>query len=47
MTDAMWDDTDEPEWVSTAPIEGFVRRFATGQLDHLHGRFVHAVKDEY
>ena len=47
MTDAMWDDADEPAWVSTAPVEGFVRRFAAGELDHLHGRFVHAVKDDY
>ncbi len=47
MTSSMWDDSDDIEFGPTEPVEGFVRRFAAGELDHLHGRFVHAVKDTY
>ena len=47
MTEEMWDESDDIEFGSTEPVETFVRRFAAGELDHLHGRFVHAVKDDY
>ncbi len=47
MTEQMWDGTDDVEFGPSEPIETFVRRFAAGELDHLHGRFVHAVKDDY
>ncbi len=47
MTEEMWDESDDVEFGSTEPVETFVRRFAVGELDHLHGRFVHAVKDDY
>ena len=47
MTEKMWDDTDDLDWVSTEPIERFVRRFAAGELDHLHGQFVRAATDDY
>ncbi len=47
MTDTMWDESDDVEFGPTEPVEHFVRRFAAGELDHLHGQFVHAVKDEY
>jgi 3-oxoacyl-[acyl-carrier protein] reductase len=47
MTETMWDDTDDLSWASTEPIEQFVRRFAAGELDHLHGQFVRATKDDY
>ena len=47
MTVTMWDESDEVEFGPTEPVETFVRRFAAGELDHLHGSFVHAVKDDY
>ena len=47
MTVTMWDQSDEVEFGPTEPVETFVRRFAAGELDHLHGSFVHAVKDDY
>ena len=47
MTEQMWDDSDDVTFGSSEPVETFVRRFAAGELDHLHGRFVHAVNDAY
>jgi hypothetical protein len=47
MTDSMWDPEDDVTFGDTSAVEGFVRRFAAGELDQLHGRFVHAVKDDY
>ena len=47
MTMEMFDPGDGVEFGDLAPVTGFVRRFARGDLDHLHGQFVHAVKDSY
>ncbi len=47
MTEEMWDESDDIEFGSTEPVENFVRRFVAGELDHLHGQFIHAVKDDY
>ena len=47
MTASMWDPEDAVEFGSTESVERFVRLFAAGELDHLHGRFVHAVRDAY
>jgi NAD(P)-dependent dehydrogenase (short-subunit alcohol dehydrogenase family) len=47
MTETMWDAADDVAFGSTEPVERFVRRFAAGELDHLHGHFVHAVHDEF
>ncbi len=47
MTDTMWDDSDDVTFGEATPVLEFVRRFATGELDHLHGQFVHAVNDAY
>jgi NAD(P)-dependent dehydrogenase (short-subunit alcohol dehydrogenase family) len=47
MTETMWDESDGVEFGPTEPVETFVRRFGAGELDHLHGQFVHAVKDDY
>ena len=47
MTETMWGDADAVEFGSLDPLLRFVRRFAAGDLDHLHGEFVHAVKDGY
>lgn len=49
MTETMWGGagSDPVEFGSLEPLLRFVRRFAAGELDHLHGRFVHTVKDGY
>jgi NADP-dependent 3-hydroxy acid dehydrogenase YdfG len=47
MTESMFDPEDGIEFGGLAPVIDFVRRFAAGELDHVHGRFVHAVKDTY
>ena len=49
MTETMWGGTGEDpvEFGSLEPLLRFVRRFAAGELDHLHGQFVHTVKDGY
>lgn len=45
MTESMWTDADDVTFGSSEPVTRFVRRFAAGELDHLHGHFVHAVND--
>lgn len=47
MTADMFDATDGVTFGGLQPVTTFVTRFARGELDHLHGRFVHAVKDDY
>ena len=47
MTADMFDASDGVSFGGVEPVVGFVTRFARGELDHLHGRFVHAVKDHY
>ncbi|MGH3446173.1 MAG: SDR family NAD(P)-dependent oxidoreductase [Nocardioidaceae bacterium] len=47
MTETMWGPAGTVEFGSIDPMVGFVRRFAAGELDHLHGQFVHTVKDDY
>ena len=46
MTETMWGPPDEQPW---NPVERFVDvvvRFARGELDAVHGRFVHAARDD-
>lgn len=45
MTEHMWDASDDVAFGSVEPVTRFVTRFARGELDHLHGRFIHAVRD--
>ncbi len=51
MTEKMWADPAgsdaKLEFGSVDPLLRFVQRFAAGELDHLHGQFVHTVKDGY
>jgi NAD(P)-dependent dehydrogenase (short-subunit alcohol dehydrogenase family) len=47
MTEAMFDPDEGVEFGDVGPVTDFVRRFAAGELDHLHGQFVHAVNDDY
>ncbi|MGI8993441.1 MAG: SDR family oxidoreductase, partial [Nocardioidaceae bacterium] len=51
MTETMWADPAgsdaKLEFGSVDPLLRFVQRFAAGELDHLHGQFVHTVKDGY
>jgi NAD(P)-dependent dehydrogenase (short-subunit alcohol dehydrogenase family) len=46
MTEQMWGPPDEQAWNPVERIVEVVRRFAAGDLDALHGRFVHAAKDD-
>jgi NAD(P)-dependent dehydrogenase (short-subunit alcohol dehydrogenase family) len=46
MTEGMFE-PGEVGFGDIGPVGDFVRRFALGELDHLHGRFVHAVKDDF
>jgi NAD(P)-dependent dehydrogenase (short-subunit alcohol dehydrogenase family) len=46
MTETMWGPADEQPWNPVARIVDLVRRFARGDLDSLHGRVVHAAKDD-
>jgi 3-oxoacyl-[acyl-carrier protein] reductase len=47
MTETMFDPDEGVEFGALGPVTDFVRRFAAGKLDDLHGRFVHAVNDDY
>lgn len=47
MTETMWGSADDVDFGSLDPMRRFVRRFATGELDHLHGRFVQVAKEGY
>jgi NAD(P)-dependent dehydrogenase (short-subunit alcohol dehydrogenase family) len=46
MTETMWGPPDEQSWNDPARIVDAVLRFARGDLDRLHGRFVHAARDD-
>ena len=46
MTETMWGPPEEQAWNDASRVVDVVRRFAAGQLDALHGRFVHAVRDD-
>lgn len=46
MTETMWGPPDEQSWNPVERMVEAVRRFAAGDLDALHGRFVHAAKDD-
>jgi len=46
MTETMWGAPDEQPWNDVQRMVDGVIRFARGDLDALHGRFVHAVDDD-
>lgn len=46
MTEGMWGDLPESAYGSADPLCTVARRFAAGELDALHGWFVHAAKDD-
>jgi NAD(P)-dependent dehydrogenase (short-subunit alcohol dehydrogenase family) len=46
MTETMWGPAEEQPWNPVEAITGLVLRFARGELDLLHGRFVHAARDD-
>jgi NAD(P)-dependent dehydrogenase (short-subunit alcohol dehydrogenase family) len=46
MTETMWGPPDEQSWNPVEQITSLVLRFARGDLDALHGRFVHASRDD-
>lgn len=46
MTETMWGPPDEQPWNDVDRVVEVVRRFAAGDLDALHGRFVHAARDD-
>jgi NAD(P)-dependent dehydrogenase (short-subunit alcohol dehydrogenase family) len=46
MTETMWGPAEEQRWNPVARVTGLVLRFARGDLDALHGRFVHAARDD-
>jgi 3-oxoacyl-[acyl-carrier protein] reductase len=46
MTETMWGPPDEQPWNDAARIVEVALRFAAGDLDALHGRFVHAARDD-
>lgn len=47
MTQTMWGSADDVDFGSLDPMKRFVRRFAVGELDHLHGAFVQVAKEGY
>jgi len=46
MTETMWGPADEQPWNDPARTVAAVVRFARGELDTLHGTFVHAARDD-
>ncbi|MDQ4009064.1 MAG: SDR family oxidoreductase, partial [Actinomycetota bacterium] len=46
MTEHMWEGVSESDFGSAEPLCSVARRFAAGELDALHGWFVHAAKDD-
>jgi 3-oxoacyl-[acyl-carrier protein] reductase len=46
MTEQMWEGLPDSAYGSAQPLCTVVRRFAAGELDALHGWFVHAAKDD-
>ena len=46
MTETMWGPAQDQPWNPVQHMVEVVLRFARGDLDALHGRFVHAVRDD-
>ena len=46
MTETMWGPAEDQPWNPAARMVAAVRRFAAGDLDALHGRFVHVARDD-
>jgi NAD(P)-dependent dehydrogenase (short-subunit alcohol dehydrogenase family) len=46
MTETMWGPAEEQPWHDVARMVDATVRFARGDLDPLHGRFVHAARDD-
>jgi NAD(P)-dependent dehydrogenase (short-subunit alcohol dehydrogenase family) len=46
MTETMWGPPEEQSWNEVGPMVDAAVRFARGELDALHGRFVHAARDD-
>jgi NAD(P)-dependent dehydrogenase (short-subunit alcohol dehydrogenase family) len=46
MTETMWGPADEQPWNDVRRFVEATVRFARGDLDALHGRFVHAARDD-
>ena len=46
MTETMWGPPEEQAWNPAQQVVDLAVRFAAGELDALHGRFVHAVRDD-
>ena len=46
MTESMWGPADQQVWNPSARLVDLTLRFARGDLDTLHGRFVHAARDD-
>ena len=46
MTETMWGPPDEQPWNPVDRFTDVVLKFARGELDALHGRFVHASRDD-
>lgn len=46
MTETMWGPPDEQPWNPVDRMVELVLRYAKGELDALHGRFVHAARDD-
>jgi 3-oxoacyl-[acyl-carrier protein] reductase len=46
MTETMWGPPEEQSWNDPARTVAAVVRFARGELDPLHGAFVHAARDD-
>ncbi len=47
MTDTMWGPPGSVDFGEIGPMRRFVCRFADGELDHLHGTFVHTAREGY
>jgi NAD(P)-dependent dehydrogenase (short-subunit alcohol dehydrogenase family) len=46
MTETMWGPAEDQPWNPADRVVDVTRRFARGELDALHGRFVHAARDD-
>lgn len=46
MTETMWGPPEQQAWNPAQQVVDLAVRFAAGELDALHGRFVHAVRDD-
>jgi NAD(P)-dependent dehydrogenase (short-subunit alcohol dehydrogenase family) len=46
MTETMWGPAEEQSWNDPGQVVDAAVRFARGDLDALHGRFVHAARDD-